>query len=132
MCGTIHPLPQYALMAWCSVKAEGQLYLNMSAVPSVLYGSAVRTLATADKSGITAADINFKSEPQNTQNGPTHFGPSNNSTILPTKTRFFNGTIFSEFLHYSSDDEMDRACSTKERNVHNILVGKPEETTFKT
>jgi hypothetical protein len=27
MCGAIPPLPQYALMAWCSVKAQGQLYL---------------------------------------------------------------------------------------------------------
>jgi hypothetical protein len=27
MRGAIHPLPQYALMAWCSVKAKGQLYL---------------------------------------------------------------------------------------------------------
>jgi hypothetical protein len=23
----IHPLPQYAFMAWCLVKAQGQLYL---------------------------------------------------------------------------------------------------------
>jgi hypothetical protein len=27
MSETIPPLPQYALMAWCSVKAQGQLYL---------------------------------------------------------------------------------------------------------
>jgi hypothetical protein len=27
MCGAIPPLPHYALMAWCSVKAQGQLYL---------------------------------------------------------------------------------------------------------
>jgi hypothetical protein len=26
MRGGIPPLPQYAFMAWCSVKAEGQLY----------------------------------------------------------------------------------------------------------
>jgi hypothetical protein len=25
--GAIHPLPCYAFMAWCSVKAQGQLYL---------------------------------------------------------------------------------------------------------
>jgi len=25
--GAIPPLPQYAFMAWCSVKAQGQLYL---------------------------------------------------------------------------------------------------------
>jgi len=27
MCGAIPPLLQYALMVWCSVKAQGQLYL---------------------------------------------------------------------------------------------------------
>jgi hypothetical protein len=27
MSGAIHPLPQYAFMVWCSVKAQGQLYL---------------------------------------------------------------------------------------------------------
>jgi hypothetical protein len=26
-CGDVTPLPQYAFMAWCSVKAQGQLYL---------------------------------------------------------------------------------------------------------
>jgi hypothetical protein len=26
MSGVIPPLPQYAFMAWCSVKAQGQLY----------------------------------------------------------------------------------------------------------
>jgi hypothetical protein len=30
MSGAIHPLPQYAFMAWCSVKAQGQLYLYCS------------------------------------------------------------------------------------------------------
>jgi hypothetical protein len=29
MSGSIHPFPQYAFMAWCSVKAQGQLYLNL-------------------------------------------------------------------------------------------------------
>jgi hypothetical protein len=27
MSGAVPPLPQYAFMAWCSVKAQGQLYL---------------------------------------------------------------------------------------------------------
>jgi len=27
MGGAIHPLPQYAFMAWCLVKAQGHLYL---------------------------------------------------------------------------------------------------------
>jgi hypothetical protein len=27
MSGAMPPLPQYAFTAWCSVKAEGQLYL---------------------------------------------------------------------------------------------------------
>jgi hypothetical protein len=30
MSGVIHPLPQYALMAWCLAKAQGQLYLIFS------------------------------------------------------------------------------------------------------
>jgi hypothetical protein len=29
MSGTIPPLPQYAFMTWCSVKAQGQLYLYL-------------------------------------------------------------------------------------------------------
>jgi hypothetical protein len=27
MSGAVPPLPQYSVMAWCSVKAQGQLYL---------------------------------------------------------------------------------------------------------
>jgi hypothetical protein len=30
MRGAIPPLPTYPLMAWCSVKAQGQLYLHSS------------------------------------------------------------------------------------------------------
>jgi len=30
MHGAISPLPQYAFMAWYSVKAQGQLYLYLS------------------------------------------------------------------------------------------------------
>jgi len=33
MRGAIPPLPQYAFMAWCSVKARGQLYLLPLPVP---------------------------------------------------------------------------------------------------
>jgi hypothetical protein len=29
MRGAIPPLPQYASMAWCSVKAQGQLYFTL-------------------------------------------------------------------------------------------------------
>jgi hypothetical protein len=29
MSGAINPLPQYAFMAWCTVKAQGQLYLYL-------------------------------------------------------------------------------------------------------
>jgi hypothetical protein len=29
MSGVIPPLPQYACMAWCSVKAQGQLYVYL-------------------------------------------------------------------------------------------------------
>jgi hypothetical protein len=34
MSGAIHPLPQYAFMAWCLVKAQGQLYLLSGAHPA--------------------------------------------------------------------------------------------------
>jgi hypothetical protein len=30
------PLPQYALMAWCSVKAQGQLYLYLGKLTKLL------------------------------------------------------------------------------------------------
>jgi hypothetical protein len=30
MSGAIPPLPQHAFMVWCSVKAQGQLYLYLS------------------------------------------------------------------------------------------------------
>jgi hypothetical protein len=30
--GAIHPLPQYAFMAWCSVRAQGQLYIFLVTV----------------------------------------------------------------------------------------------------
>jgi len=30
MCGAIPPFPQYTFMVWCSVKAQGQLYLHLS------------------------------------------------------------------------------------------------------
>jgi hypothetical protein len=33
MSGDIPPLPQYTLMAWCSVKAQGQLYLYLTFNP---------------------------------------------------------------------------------------------------
>jgi len=32
MRGAIPPLPQYAFMVWCSVKAQGQLYLHLMIV----------------------------------------------------------------------------------------------------
>jgi hypothetical protein len=32
MSGAIPPLPQYAFMVWCSVKAQGQLYLYFTQV----------------------------------------------------------------------------------------------------
>jgi hypothetical protein len=30
MLGAIRPLPQYAFLAWCTVKARGQLYLYIA------------------------------------------------------------------------------------------------------
>jgi hypothetical protein len=40
MSGAIPPLPHYAFMAWCSVKAQGQLYLLSYLTTTI---SAVRT-----------------------------------------------------------------------------------------
>jgi hypothetical protein len=37
MSGTIPPLPQYAFMAWCSVKAQGQIYLYLSSLRHVIF-----------------------------------------------------------------------------------------------
>jgi hypothetical protein len=31
MSGAVPPLPQYAFMAWCPVKAQGQLYIYLFA-----------------------------------------------------------------------------------------------------
>jgi hypothetical protein len=35
MSGAITPLPQHAFMAWCLIKAQGQLYLILSTESSV-------------------------------------------------------------------------------------------------
>jgi hypothetical protein len=35
MSGVIHPLPQYAFMAWGLVKAQGQLYLYLNLHSSI-------------------------------------------------------------------------------------------------
>jgi hypothetical protein len=45
MSGDIPPLSQYAFMAWCLVKAQGQLYLFMSSdIVCCLPGSTVAAL----------------------------------------------------------------------------------------
>jgi hypothetical protein len=36
MRGTVTPPPEYASMAWCSVKAQGQLYLSPSVLISII------------------------------------------------------------------------------------------------
>jgi hypothetical protein len=35
MSGTIPPLPQYAFMAWCSVKAQGQFLIKKIPKPEI-------------------------------------------------------------------------------------------------
>jgi hypothetical protein len=35
MSGAVLPLPQYTFMAWCLVKAQGQLYLLPLSLPSL-------------------------------------------------------------------------------------------------
>jgi hypothetical protein len=42
--GAIPPLPQYAFMAWCSVKAQGQLYLLPLSMPGNI-GSPIRIIS---------------------------------------------------------------------------------------
>jgi hypothetical protein len=37
MSGVIHPLPQYAFMAWCLVKAQGPLYLYLINISKKAY-----------------------------------------------------------------------------------------------
>jgi hypothetical protein len=39
MSGAIPPLPQYAFMAWCSAKAQEQLYLLPSTDKSISFSS---------------------------------------------------------------------------------------------
>jgi hypothetical protein len=39
MSGAIPPLPQYAFMAWCLVKAQGKLYLYLVLLIKVIYFS---------------------------------------------------------------------------------------------
>jgi hypothetical protein len=41
MCGAVPPLPQYAFMAWCLVKAQGQLYLYHAVGTNMLREMAV-------------------------------------------------------------------------------------------
>jgi hypothetical protein len=46
MSGAIPPLPQYAFMAWCSVKAQGQLYLSsqLKDIPNILNTAVIREI----------------------------------------------------------------------------------------
>jgi hypothetical protein len=51
MSEVIHPLPQYAFMVWCSVKAQGQLYIP-------LVSSMVQVFVRHQKSAMAA--VSFK------------------------------------------------------------------------
>jgi hypothetical protein len=42
MGGAIYPLPQYAFMAWCSVKTQRQLYLTFTLIR--LFNPALETV----------------------------------------------------------------------------------------
>jgi hypothetical protein len=46
MGGAIHPLPQYAFMAWCLVKAQGQLYLFLLLAQKILEGERLVSWST--------------------------------------------------------------------------------------
>jgi len=39
MSGAIHPLPQYAFMAWYLIKAQGQLYLYSTRATRIHIGA---------------------------------------------------------------------------------------------
>jgi hypothetical protein len=56
MSGAIPLLPQYAFMAWCSVKAQGQLYLYL------LYQSFMFFTLQEVLWGVTAFKEEFKDE----------------------------------------------------------------------
>jgi hypothetical protein len=69
MSGAIPPLLQYAFMAWCSVKAQGKLYLNASRreleptqspiqqVPAALSAGLKRTGRETDPSPLTSVEV---------------------------------------------------------------------------
>jgi hypothetical protein len=44
MHGSILPLPQYVFMAWCSVKAQGQLYLYLNVYSKYEVLNSTRTM----------------------------------------------------------------------------------------
>jgi hypothetical protein len=63
MSGAINPLPQYAFMAWCLVKAQGQLYLFIYAN----YGTTVWVCVPNKEAKLNV--INLKNS-----SGPTTWG----------------------------------------------------------
>jgi hypothetical protein len=59
MCGAIPPLPQYAFMAWCSVKAKGLLYLFIN---PELTGLACTSVYKMQKEILKQKCINIKKQ----------------------------------------------------------------------
>jgi hypothetical protein len=55
MSGAIPPLPQYSFMAWCSVKAQGQLYFTLPYL--YCFENSVR-LQISNKSCIKFIEVN--------------------------------------------------------------------------
>jgi len=46
MCRVIHPIPPYTFMAWCAVKAQGQLYLYLLPLSCTIFSSTNSNQAT--------------------------------------------------------------------------------------
>jgi hypothetical protein len=65
MSGAIPPLPQYAFMAWNSVKAQGQLYLYLTCETTELYrtGSRGHVFRMADSRSVETEDLKAERTP---------------------------------------------------------------------
>jgi hypothetical protein len=62
MSGAIPPLPQYAFMAWCSVKAQGQLYLYFILTTRCIWDDNIKITSMADniKMGLKENGVNVR------------------------------------------------------------------------
>jgi hypothetical protein len=54
MSGAIPPLPHYVFMAWCSAKAQGQLYLYLQVVHDMAFENVAMNFQVKQKQGISS------------------------------------------------------------------------------